>query len=84
MQTLPIVESLNVLKNGSSGMGASSKGLNHTLRFEGRKETFFHGIVITVAGGTHAGNDAMFLQKTTIREAGELTATIRMMDQIGY
>ena len=84
MQTLPVVESFNVLKNGGSGLGVSSKRLNHTLGFESRKETFFHGVVITVASGTHAGNDAMFLQKTAISEAGELTATIRMMYQIGY
>ena len=78
-----MVENLNVLKDGGSGLGASSKRLDNALRLEGRPETFFHGIVITVTGSAHAGRDTLLLKAGCISQAGVLTATIRVMHQLG-
>ena len=61
----------------------SSKRLDNALRLEGSPETFFHGIVIAVTSGAHAGGDAPVLKQRTLSQAAELAAAIRMMDAIG-
>ena len=49
--------------------------------FEGAKETFHRGIVITVASATHTDLDLVVDEKSLVSIAGILATSIRMMKQ---
>lgn len=51
------------------------------LAFQGGKETFHRGIVITIAPPAHTSLQVMISQQSLVVVAGILTAPIRVMDQ---
>src|SRR5512145_2614201 len=81
MQTLAIVPNLNVFKDGGTCLGMGSELASGTFCFESTKETFRHGIVITVADSAHAGLDMPVGEGALVGSTGVLAALIGMMQQ---
>ena len=69
MESLPIAEHLDVIEDGYPGGSAGGKLLAGAFRFQRSEETLVHGIVIAVAGATHADLDVMVCQELPIGAA---------------
>src|SRR6476619_7183951 len=82
MAALPIIETHNVGKDVSLGFLAGLVILEmNMLTFEGAKEALHGRIVIAVASATHATLDLLVTEKSLVRIASILAATIGMMQQ---
>jgi len=81
MEPLPIVEHLDVIENGRPGGGTCRERLVGTLRFEGGEEALLHGVVVAVAGATHAGLNVMGGQQFAVGVGGVLSAAVGVVEQ---
>ncbi len=82
MSPLRIVPDFNVLKDRLSGLLACRITFGHTLSLECRKETFHHGIIVTVACATHADLNLVVGKQGLVIFARILAALIAMVDQL--
>ena len=81
MASATIVPNLDVFKDQLSCLLAGFKPLSDTFRFECRKETFHHRVVITIAYAAHADLNVVLLEQAQKIVAGVLTALIAMMNK---
>lgn len=79
VQTLGIVPTLDVLKDGGAGLGTRGEALARAFCFEGRKEALHSGIVEAVADAAHADLAVMSGQSLLVSFAGVLTALVRVV-----
>ena len=74
---LRVVEHLDVVEDIGSGLITAWVDLTtDTLTFEQLEEALSHGVVVTVAAATHAGNEVVIMQEVLPVVAGELTPLI--------
>src|SRR6478735_3637628 len=82
MTTLTVVPDFDVLKDGAAcSCPRGPRAPIEQLPSEGGKETFRHGVVITVGSATHAGSQLVSSQQFPIVERRILNSAIRMMQQ---
>src|SRR5262245_26069232 len=82
MASIAVVEDFNVFKDVRLSLQSGEiMTMMEQLSFQGAKETFHRGIVVTIALAAHTSLDVIFGQDLAIIVAGVLTAPIRMMDQ---
>ena len=79
VQTLPIVPSLDVLKDSGASLRSGIKLMMSTFSFEGTEKTFHSSIVETIADPAHTDLTLMDGQTPLIQVAGVLAALIRVM-----
>src|SRR5258706_6180035 len=80
MTTLTVVPDFDVLKDGAAcSCPCGPLARIEQLRSESGKETFRHGVVITVGSATHAGSHLVSSQQFSIVERRILNSAIRMM-----
>ncbi len=81
MATQAIIEDFDVLENISTRFSPCSViPTMNPLPFEQGKETFRHGIIITIPRPTHATRDPLVPQMLLEVIAGILTPSIRVMN----
>ena len=81
VQTLAIVPSFDVFKEGCAGLSPRGKALAGTFGFE-RAEKALHGCVVkAISNPAHTDLAVVGRQRILIRFAGVLAALIRMMQQ---
>ena len=79
-----IVKDFNVFKDVSFSLGFGLvMAMMNQLCFQGVKETFHWGIVVTIASAAHTTLPLIFGQQGLIIFAGVLTAPVRVMQQAG-
>ena len=84
MAALPIVEHLDILKNGLGGfVPCGVVPMVHLLTLERPKETFGTRVVPTVASAARAGGETMHGEHLLVPRSGKLAAAIGMMHQSG-
>jgi len=77
---IPIVENFDVFKDIQSGLISGDKvAVKGQFCFEGSEESFYGGIVITVALAAHTIDHLMLCQQCLIIVAGILAAPILMI-----
>ncbi len=82
MPSLPVIPDLYEIEYGLPSLLNCSKAYSRTFCSQRSEETLHHGIVIAVAGSTHAGLDTIVLQDLAVFLAGILAAAITVMDQV--
>lgn len=80
-----VVEGLEVVEDGGggSGLGGEWGTVIEQLTFEGGEGTFCKGVVVAVAGGTHALAQAVSGEELTGGEGGVLAAAIGVEEGVG-
>src|SRR5271166_1429870 len=82
MESLPIVEDCQVLKNARSGLlNRLERVALDTFSFERGKETLHQGVVIGFPFPAHAQHDTLALEDASIAPAGVLAAAVGVMHQ---
>jgi len=77
-----VVENLDVFKDIQSGLGPGGiLPMKNQLSFEGAKETFDRGIVITVTFAAHTSHHPSSCQQSLVLIAGVLAAPIGVVQQ---
>ena len=80
MQSLSIVERLQILKDRLSSLRSALIGLPiDTLRFEGAEEALHERVVIAISFAAHAHQDPIVGQQLLIGSRSLLTATVGMV-----
>src|SRR5512141_2500996 len=82
VQTLPIVPSLNVLKDSGASLRTGIKLMICTFSFEGAEKAFHSRIVKAIADPTHTDLALISGQALLIQIAGVLATLIRVMQQL--
>ena len=82
MQSGPVVEGFDVVKDSSASLGASSKAaMIDQLVFDAAPKGFDKGVVVAVISATHGSDEVVLCQDLAISGAGELAAPIGMKDE---
>ena len=77
MPAFRVVKHLDVIEHIGPGILPCTVDLSlDSLPFQQLKEALSHGIVVTVAASTHAGNQVVGLQKATPIATAVLTAMV--------
>ena len=81
MSPSPIIETFDVIKGATPGLGPCLKRLAiNTFTFETMKEAFHRRVIVTVSSAAHACLHAFSLQECLIALARVGTPTIGMME----
>jgi len=80
VKALTIVKHFDVLEQCQACRGMRGQWLIE-FGLERAEEAFHHGVVVTVALASHAGDDPLIVQQLLERAAGVLHASVAVMDQ---
>lgn len=83
METVAIIPSLNIGKNGGTCFAVGIKNVVRAFGFKGAKKTLHAGIIPTVGFATHTDLHLSGGQGALKTEGGILTALVRMKQEIG-
>ena len=78
-----VVEAFDVGEAGHASFGLRGEGTPaRQFAFQGREETFSHGVVVGVSDGAHRGSDAGFFVSTAESQRRVLAALVGVVDHI--
>ncbi len=82
VQPLTIVPDLPVVTDGEPSLRAGSEGRGRALGLEGAPEGFHQGVVVAIAGATHANDDAVLGEQGQVIMTGVLAALVGIVQQV--